>query len=238
MGFEMRLTVDPCPEDHTLEAQMVAYLMVVNLPEWHWAVLTREQLIGRAEEAEVRLPSRFTSVSRRHAAVWADDAGRFWIRDLGSQMGTAVNGVLLALGREAQIVIGDRLLLGGLELELVESAGSMPSAPVEEEAPEMLDAEETSSSSSTPRRRYADASTRMLADLSPAELDIVLWMSRGFTRLASIGRKLHRSPNTVRTQLGSIFRKTKTHSRDELVGRLRRASNGADDDSTIRPREP
>ena len=212
---------------------MAPYLMIVNLPEWHWAVLQREQLIGRAEEADIRLPNRFTSVSRRHAVIWADNRGCFWIRDVGSQMGTAVNGVLLAPERETQIAVGDRLLFGGLELELLEGASSLPAVPTEGDSSDGVD---ESTTRTVPARRYADAPSKLLADLSHAELDIVLWMSRGYTSLASVARLLHRSPHTVRTQLGSIFRKTNTHSRDELIGRLRRANSGADD-STVRGRE-
>ena len=63
-----------------------------------------------------------------------------------------------------------------------------------------------------------------LRNLSRAELEVVLWMCRGHTDLAEIGGKLHRSPHTVRTQLGSIFRKLEVRTRDQLLSLLRRAN--------------
>lgn len=46
-------------------------------------------VIGRAQEADLSVPSN--RVSRRHAELyWKDD--RVWIKDLGSQNGTQVNG--------------------------------------------------------------------------------------------------------------------------------------------------
>jgi LuxR family maltose regulon positive regulatory protein len=58
----------------------------------------------------------------------------------------------------------------------------------------------------------------LLAELSRAELEIVLWMTRGYTTDGEIGKLLYRSPHTVRTQVSSIFNKLGIHSRAELVG--------------------
>ena len=60
------------------------------------------------------------------------------------------------------------------------------------------------------------------AALSQAELDVVLWMSRGFTDPDEIAEKLFRSPHTVRTHLGTIFSKLGVHSRDQLLSCLLR----------------
>ncbi|MBX3465773.1 MAG: FHA domain-containing protein [Planctomycetes bacterium] len=46
-------------------------------------------VIGRAQEADLSVPSN--RVSRRHAEIYWKD-GRPWIKDLGSQNGTQVNG--------------------------------------------------------------------------------------------------------------------------------------------------
>jgi DNA-binding CsgD family transcriptional regulator len=225
-----RLVPDTVMRKATDQLPAVAYLMVVNFPEWHWPILDCEQLIGRAADADIHLPGRFCSASRRHAAVWADTRGHLWIRDVGSQMGTAVNGVLLSPHRPTRIIIGDRLLLGGVELEVLATATSATSVAQYAEDDASTEVDETRPHS--PQRRYADAPARLLADLTPAELEIVLWISRGYTSLRAMGRKLHRSPHTVRTQLGSVFRKTDTHSRDELIGRLRRGGGAsAEEDS-------
>jgi len=57
-----------------------------------------------------------------------------------------------------------------------------------------------------------------LADrLTHAELQVILWMSRGLTTPRQLGQRLFRSPNTVRTQLNSIYSKLEIHRRDEVV---------------------
>ena len=57
--------------------------------------------------------------------------------------------------------------------------------------------------------------------LTPAELEIVLQMSRG-NRLDEICDKLCRSRHTVLAHLRTIFRKLNIHARDQLLASLRR----------------
>ena len=47
-------------------------------------------VVGRSADVEVTLPAN--TVSREHAEIFADPFGRWWVRDLGSRNGTAVNG--------------------------------------------------------------------------------------------------------------------------------------------------
>lgn len=47
-------------------------------------------VVGRGEEADVRIPAQ--SVSRRHALIWRE-GGRAWLRDMGSSNGTTLDGV-------------------------------------------------------------------------------------------------------------------------------------------------
>ena len=54
-----------------------------------------------------------------------------------------------------------------------------------------------------------------------AERQVILWMGQGLLDDETIGKKLHRSPNTVRTQIGSIFHKLGLHSRGEVLNVLR-----------------
>jgi hypothetical protein len=56
-----------------------------------YEVAPNRALVGRAPEVDVRLP--FEDVSRRHALLWRE-AGRVWLRDLGSANGTMVGGEL------------------------------------------------------------------------------------------------------------------------------------------------
>jgi adenylate cyclase len=62
--------------------------------------------LGRSPEADLRIAS--ASVSRRHA-VLAESGGRWTLRDVGSQNGTSVDGLLV---REHVIQDGDTVSLG------------------------------------------------------------------------------------------------------------------------------
>ncbi len=185
----------------------LAYLMVVNDPDWRAAILPAEQEIGRGDDAAIRLPARFRSVSRRHAAIWTVPRDeRIWVRDLESSLGTAVNGVRIRPERPFQILVGDRLVLGAVEL------GVVPRQDTTGDTPDF-----------DPEKTFGRAAASATFDaLTPAELDVVLWMCRGHTDLETIGARLARSPHTVRTQLGAIFRKTGACSRDELVALVSR----------------
>ena len=75
--------------------------------------------IGRTATVEVQLDS--DRVSRRHADLFRDPFGRWWIRDLGSRNGTRVNGVRAA---ERVIAPGDRVEIGGFVLRLRRAASA------------------------------------------------------------------------------------------------------------------
>jgi DNA-binding CsgD family transcriptional regulator len=190
-----------------------AYLLLLNVPAEKWcAQLTCEpQLIGRSPQAAMRIPFQFQGVSRHHAHVWSDHRGH-WLHDLGSKTGTKLNGVGLKVGQDYQLVAGDRIWLGGAVLEIVIAKGLRPTVCGDDDP--LFDASiETLSS-------LPSISQSALDQLSHAELEVVLWIYRGFTDLAELGRKLHRSPNTVRTQLAKIFHKLNLHSREDLLGCL------------------
>ncbi len=201
------------------EAEAAAWMVITNVPPATWcgAVLEAPQTIGRAVEAEIRVPAEYRSVSRRHCEVRADRRG-LWIRDLSSTSGTHVNGVWLDAGREFQISGGDRIWLGGLELAVVHDLD-----PLQSVLSEVEDAGPHDTTLFKSQKKTAEVPPQIvLQDLTHAELEVVLWMCRGYTSLDEIGKKLFRSPHTVRTQLNSIFRKLGVHSREELMGWLRR----------------
>ena len=201
-----------------------AYLIITNVSPKNWsAELSEEvQVAGRAPDVDIVVPQAYRSVSRRHAEVWQDDRGR-WIRDLGSRSGTHINGVWLEPERTYQISTGDRIQFGSLELTLVRTLDLTH-----------IDAEEDSSRVGiSPEPEQVRQQLRKTAPLPPefligrlthAEREVVLWIGRGCTDLNEIGRKLFRSPNTVRTQMNSIFKKLGVHSRDELMGWIRRSN--------------
>ena len=103
-----------------------SYLVMTNIKPEEWcAVITEQrQTIGRAPESEVRVAQRFRHVSRRHAEIW-QERQFIKIRDLGSQAGTNVNGVWVKDSREATVACGDRIWMGGLELELVQEVTTL-----------------------------------------------------------------------------------------------------------------
>jgi DNA-binding CsgD family transcriptional regulator len=215
-----------------MEAAGYLFMVNVSLDEWNWAIVDAEQTIGRGEEASIQIPDRYRAVSRRHATIWSDPAGQIYIRDLGSRCGTDVNGIHLKPGEQYRVVVGDRVNLAGLELQVT---ASLP--PITEIVAELnvADVHDTCDMEEL-ERRNGDAARELLRCLSNAELEVVLWLCRGYTQLETIGKKLHRSPHTVRTQLNSIFRKLDVHSRDELIGKLRRANREPGSGTRPRPK--
>jgi len=77
------------------------------------AVLGRK---SRKEKPDVDLnPDK--SVSRRHAIIWAED-GKFWIEDLGSTLGTYVNGLRRP---KCEVKFGDKIHMGKTMIQLMPS---------------------------------------------------------------------------------------------------------------------
>ncbi|MGB5974512.1 MAG: FHA domain-containing protein, partial [Nodosilinea sp.] len=78
-----------------------------------------EWLLGRHPGSDLTLNHR--SISRRHAAISYSYAADGWsIQDLGSTQGTRVGQTLLEPGDWHPIKIGDRLWLGGNQINVVE----------------------------------------------------------------------------------------------------------------------
>jgi DNA-binding CsgD family transcriptional regulator len=195
-------------------AHPAGYLVLTNIPEGEWSfpIGPEKSVIGRSSTADIVINARYHSVSRRHAAVWADRRG-LWISDLGSSSGTNINGVWVDHVPKAGVVVGDAIWLGEVELEVRGEIDDLASG-----FPHMLDEVPTK------LRQFVPLARTMAQQLSPAEIDVMLWISRGFQDDEEIARQLHRSPNTVRTEIGNIFRKFGLHSRAELMGWLKRAN--------------
>src|SRR5262245_17347933 len=198
-------------------AQPAAYLVLTNIPEGEWSfpIGSDQSVIGRSRQANIVINARYHSVSRRHAAVWADRRG-LWISDLGSGSGTNINGVWVDHVPRAGLEVGDVVCLGEVELEVRGEIDDLASA-----FPHMLEEVPTK------LRQFIPLARAMAQRLSPAEIDVMLWISRGFQDDVEIARQLHRSPNTVRTEIGNIFRKFGLHSRAELMGWLKRTNQSA-----------
>jgi DNA-binding CsgD family transcriptional regulator len=216
-------------------AELRLGLLVTNVSHnrWYAALSSTSKTIGRSKTMEIRVPSGHPSVSRAHARVWSDHRGG-WICDLASTFGTAVNGVRLAPERETRIVHGDRVLLGTLELIVVDEQELLANVLIDDpgSSDSAADTLKLGTRVDAAHAPQADA----LSALSHAEREVLMWVSRGFTTPEEIGKKLSRSPHTVRTQLASIFSKLGVHSRDELVGyllRLRRSEDNGGGSVTI-----
>jgi DNA-binding CsgD family transcriptional regulator len=205
-----------------MDAAGAVSLILTNHPTGGWCHQVEEthKVIGRAKDADIVVPKHFRSVSRHHAEIWKDPRG-CWLRDLGSRKGTRLNLVWIDRLTEAKLVAGDLIRLG-TDLEIQVVAGN----PSDEQTDDSFRAGTAadSSSSDVTVMSYAPATPRkMLRErITPAETEVLLWISRGFIDNEELGRRLHRSPNTVRTQVNSILQKLSLHNRGEIMGWLKR----------------
>jgi DNA-binding CsgD family transcriptional regulator len=191
--------------------------VIANIPphEWHAELTSFRQVIGRGADADIRIPAKFASVSRAHAAIWFDRS--IWLEDLASTAGTLVNGITIKPNKEYELSLADSLWLGGVELNVV---ADIDDGYVFD--PHVVD-NENDTRIPTDHELNTDLQKQSAAtSLTHAELEVVLWISRGYTTLPELGQKLFRSPHTIRAQLRSIFRKLGIHSRDEVVAWFKR----------------
>jgi DNA-binding CsgD family transcriptional regulator len=193
--------------------EILGYLKLTNysIRRWHAAVTRAVQIIGRSHMADILVPREFSSISRAHAKVWVDTKG-CWIEDVGSTFGIKLNGIRLQPHVPVNLKFEDRIQLGEVEFQL--KAPSTDKLPSNEP-----DSEAITRKFDIPDRK-TDPPRVDLNVLSHAELRIVLLMQRGLVSHGDIAREIHRSPNTIRKQMESIFKKLKVHSRHELLAKL------------------
>ncbi len=205
-----------------------AFLTMTNVdPEdWCAAFSQRRKLIGRDHTADV--PFRRARVSRRHAEIWAGTPS-LGIRDLGSRSGTRINGVWLKANCDTSLAVGDRIWIGGIELEVVGDVPLLAQVLAESGLIGKRQLESVGAAThdplvtkSTEVPYVVEPVRSVLSQLSRAELEILLWMGRGYLDDVELGGRLFRSPNTVRTQVNSIYRKLDVHSRADVLGYLKR----------------
>lgn len=204
------------------------YLIIVNVSptEWFTVFPEEKQVLGRSSRADIPLDRRFKSISRRHVRIWRNEEGVF-VEDLGSSFGTRVNGVAISPHVPVSLEAGDRLALGQVEFQVVDESRfeDLKSAA-------MRDAE--SSITMGGENREGTKTTGSKDDYPPefsvltqAELEIVIWLSRGVMTEEEIAEKTGRSPRTVHTHLNNIHRKLDVHSRHELISLFLRPDIGS-----------
>lgn len=214
-GTRVANVVRPAVQPQEKSLGPFAYLIIANIPhtEWHAPVMAGRQVIGRGADADIRISPKYSSVSRAHAAIWWDRS--IFIEDLGSTAGTLVNGIRIKQEKEYELALADSLWLGGLELNVVAEIddGYVFESHV---------VDETGDTRIPPPENDGASAEAAAETLTHAELDVILWISRGYTALPELSEKLFRSPHTVRAQLRSIFRKLGIHSREEVIAWFQR----------------
>ena len=78
---------------------------------------------GAASGPDIDLNPDFT-VSRNHARLWCDAAGRFWIEDCGSTHGTQINGQEARGTGPQEVGARDRIQIGETLLQIESTAPS------------------------------------------------------------------------------------------------------------------
>jgi DNA-binding CsgD family transcriptional regulator len=203
------------------------YLIIVNVSpnEWSAVFSGKKQVLGRSSQADISIDRRFKSISRRHVRIWTDDR-EIWVEDLGSSFGTRVNGVAISNESPVSLEVGDRLTLGQVEFQVIDH----------KRYEDLISAEIRNSESSimgvarkpkgAPTHPERDDLPPEFSVLTQAELEIVIWLSRGVMTEEGIAEKTGRSPRTVHTHLNNIHRKLNVHSRHELISLFLRPETG------------
>ncbi len=116
------MTQAPLPHSASMVSMCLRVMTRDGLEIQRYDLTGLPVMIGRLSSADVHLEQR--EVSRRHAQLYADPFGRWWVRDLGSRNGVRVNGALV---REVTVGEGDEIAIEDYRLNLFRK--SDPSDP-------------------------------------------------------------------------------------------------------------
>ncbi len=122
-------------------------------------------------------------------------------------------------------MIGDRIVVADVEIRM-SSAAPADSIGITDTVIELILAEDkdgTVSGSAADGRREA---RNQFAGITPAELQVLLWLRRGYVTDEEIAQKLHRSAHSIRTQVGSLLQKLGVNSRSAILGLINRMTTG------------
>lgn len=195
-----------------------AYLRLKNVPESKWSyVLTNATMtLGADPGCEIWVPNLFGGVAGRHAEVGVDERGR-WLRDLGSDAGTTINGVWIDHRTRASLQIGDVVWIAGVEIDVVSHVAEVAQVNPADWAgwPPHDD------------RDPLDGNNRLrewFAALTDTELEILLEFSRGRIRADQLAECFGFEPSTAKVHLRSIYGKLGVHCDAELEFLLARCT--------------
>jgi hypothetical protein len=93
----------------------------------------RRLSIGRTRENDIALDH--TSVSKMHASLLLNSAGRLVVADTGSTNGTYLNGERIAYGKAIEIFAGDKVKFGAIDVELAYAPHEPEEETVSPDAP-------------------------------------------------------------------------------------------------------
>ena len=102
------------------DSQFELQIDYVHAPEARKAITFAKDrvAIGRSESNDVTLTNPLRLVSRKHAEI-RQEAGYFWLVDLGSKNATWLNGHRLEAQHLYSLHHGDRFRVGDFQIEFV-----------------------------------------------------------------------------------------------------------------------
>lgn len=129
-AVELRGPSEPLPEldERTVSVRATRPQLVIQLDSGETITAPAPAVLGRSPDAidghsPVSLPSPGREVSRTHALVDVDDAGRLIVTDHGSSNGTYVDGLELAPHTPTIVAASARLQLGDTLMQLHSRTG-------------------------------------------------------------------------------------------------------------------
>lgn len=112
--FEVEASHEAAAEAPEDEPEAPVVRLAGSDPAQEWELQSKDVTIGRLSSCEIVIAD--PNVSRRHAQIVRRGDG-WWVVDLGSTNGTLVNDALV---KERRLDPGDRIQVGGAELEYSE----------------------------------------------------------------------------------------------------------------------
>lgn len=162
-------------------SRIVLEVRLAGGPATHRVLSEPHVTVGRSPHVEMVLDH--DTVSRRHAGLYKDPFGRWWVRDLDSTNGTMVNGDRV---RDRALTPGDVIKVGDYTLRLLVPSGRH-SGPPDETSPIEDD---PSDSEGSPTNIRAFDSAHLLPRLSAAHLSALMDHYRRFFTFGEAAERL------------------------------------------------